>query len=152
MILFSTYLASLSPPSNGSLKRLLWSSQTDTCGKNFGTSYGSVWPSMFTFRQSFKIGDCTTCEWCIIQLYRDFFIWSFIFEFSFRFFFNSHGVVPYLIALHFYLSDPTLRVAVLFFASNVLVKIPIDFLALVLLTGFYVMGYMGLLLVNTSGV
>ena len=96
MILFYASLASLIPP------------------YNFGTSCGSVWPSMFTFIQPLKTGDYTTCGWWIIQLYRDFFIWSFIFEFSFRFCFNAHGVVTYLIALRFDLAAPTRRVEVFF--------------------------------------
>ena len=44
MILFSASLASLSTPLYLSLTRLLWSSLTDTCSNNFGTSCGSVWP------------------------------------------------------------------------------------------------------------
>ena len=68
MILFSAYLASLSPPFSGSLTSLLWSSHTDTWSNNFGKFCGMVWPSMFTLRRSLKISDCTTCRWCIIQL------------------------------------------------------------------------------------
>ena len=152
MILFSASLDYLSPPSIGSITRLLWSSRMDTCSNNFGTSCGSVWPSMFTFRLSLKIGDCTTCGWCIIQLYRDLFIWWFIFELSFHFGFNSYGVVLGLIALRFYLSSPTWPVAVFFFTYNMVVKRHSDFPSLDLLTGVDVMGYMGLVSVNTSGV
>ena len=85
MILFSAYLDSLSPPSTRSLTRLLWSSWTYIFSNIFGTSYGLLWPSMFTFRQSLKIGDHTTCGLCMIQFQRDFSIWSFIFEFPFHF-------------------------------------------------------------------
>ena len=83
MILFSAYLASLSSTSTGSLTRLLWCSQIDTCSNNFGTGCDIVWPLMFPFRQSLKIGDCATCGWWIIQLYRDLFIWWLIFKFPF---------------------------------------------------------------------
>ena len=71
-----------------------------------------------------------------------------IFEFSFRFYFNAHGVVPYLIVLRSDLEAPTRRVAVLFFTSNMLVKRHSDFIALSLLDDVDVMGYMELLSVN----
>ena len=105
---------------------------------------------MLTFRQSLEIGDCTTFGLCIIQLYRDFFIWSLIFEFHFRFGFNVHGVVPYLIALRFDLEAPTQQVAVLFFTSKMLVKRHSDFLAFGFLTGVDIMVYTGMLSVNPS--
>ena len=57
MILSSSSLVSLSLPLSASLTRLLWISLTDTCSDNFGTICGSVWPSIFTFRQSLTIGD-----------------------------------------------------------------------------------------------
>ena len=49
IVLFSVSLASLSTPSNGSLTRLLWSSQTDTCSNNLGTicGFSHFWPSNF---------------------------------------------------------------------------------------------------------
>ena len=148
MILFSEYLASLTPPSTRSLTRLLWSSQTENCSNNFGTSCSSVWPSMFYFRQSLKIGDCTTCGLCIIKLYRDFFIWSFIFEFPVFFGFNAQGVVQYLIDLHFDLEYLNRRVAVFFFTSNMLAKRHSDLLALGFLTGVDFMGNMRISLMN----
>ena len=152
IILFFAYIPSLIPPSTVSLTRLVWSSITDTCSKTFGTSCGSVGPSMFTFRQSLTIGYCTTCGWYIIQLYGDFFIWSFIFALPFRFFFNSHVVVPYLITLCLDSAYPTRRVAVFFLTPNMLVKIHSGFLSLGFLTGADVMGDMVPSLVNTSGV
>ena len=75
-----------------------------------------------------------------------------IFEFSFIFCFNAHGVAPYLIALRFDLAAPTRRVAVYFFTYNMLVKRHSDLIALGFLTGIDVMGDMGLLLVNPPGV
>ena len=68
MILFSTYLASLSPPSYRSLTSLLWRYITYTCSYNIGTILVLVWPSMFTFILSLTMGDCTTCGWLIIKL------------------------------------------------------------------------------------
>ena len=73
-----------------------------------------------------------------------------IFKFPFRFGFNSHGLVPALIALRFDLAAPTRPIAFLFFASNMLVKRHSYFLALGFLTGVGVMGNMGLLLVIPS--
>ena len=107
---------------------------------------------MFTFRQSLKIGYCTTCGWCIIQLQRYFFIWLLIFEFPFRFGFNTHGLVGDLIALSFDLAAPTWRIAVFFFAYNTLLKRYSYFQELFLFTGVCIMVDMGLLLVNPSGV
>ena len=49
-----------------------------------------------------------------MQLYRDLFIWSFIFEFPFRFGFHTHGVVPDLIALRIDFAALTGWVAVFF--------------------------------------
>ena len=88
MILFFAYLDSLGSTSTRSLTRSLWISLMESCSNNSGTSWGSVCPSMLTFRQSLKIGYFTTCWWFIVQLYRDFFIWSFIVEFPFRFCFQ----------------------------------------------------------------
>ena len=68
MKLSSSSLAYFIPPLSESLTILLWSYWIDTCNNNFGTSCGSVWPSTFTFRQSFTIYYYTTCGWCIIQL------------------------------------------------------------------------------------
>ena len=48
MILLSESIASLIPPSSGSLTRMLWSYLTETFSNNFGTIFGLVWPSMFT--------------------------------------------------------------------------------------------------------
>ena len=76
---------------------------------------------------------------------------GFIFDFSFHFVFFSHSVVPALIDLRFDLAAMNLRIEKLFFTSNMLVKIHSDFLALGFLTGVGVMGSLGLLLVNTSG-
>ena len=50
MILFSASLASLSPPFSLSLTGLLWSPLKDTCSNNFGTSCGSVWPSIINLQ------------------------------------------------------------------------------------------------------
>ena len=111
-----------------------------------------MWLSMLTFRQSLIIGDCTTCGWLIIQLYRDFFIWYLILKFNFRFGFNAHGVVTALIALRSDLEAPTQQILVFFFTSNMLVKIHSDFTALGLLSVGGVMGYLGLLSVNPSWV
>ena len=61
-------------------------------------------------------------------------------------------MVPYLSALRFYLAAPTQQAAVFFFTSNMLVKRHSDFLVRGLLTGVDVMGYIGLLSVNPSGV
>ena len=49
-------------------------------------------------------------------------------------------------------SNSDWRIVVFFFTSNVSVKRHSDFIALVFLTGFGVMGDLGLLLVNNSGV
>ena len=75
-----------------------------------------------------------------------------IIEFPFHFDFNAHGAVPYLIALHFDLTYQTLRAAVFFFTSNMLVKRNSDFPALGFFTGVGVMGDLGLLSVNPSEV
>ena len=75
-----------------------------------------------------------------------------IFEFSYYFGFNTHSVVLDLIYLDFNLEDTNLRVAVFFLVSNMLEKRYSDFLALALLTGVGVIGYLGLLLLNPSGV
>ena len=107
MILSSLSLAYFSPPYIVTLTRLLWSSLTETCNNCYGTSCDSVWPSISTFRKSLKNGDCATCGWCIIQLYRDLFIFSSIFEFHFCFCFYAHGVFSNLIALHLYLEALT---------------------------------------------
>ena len=72
-----------------------------------------------------------------------------IFESTFLFGFNAYVVVPYCNALRFYLEYLTRRVAVLFFTYNMLVKRHGDFIVLGFLTGVDVMGYMGLLSVNT---
>ena len=85
IILSSSFLDSLSPPFSVSLTRLLWSYLTDTCNNNFGASCASLRPSIFTFRQSLKIVDCTNCGWCIIQLQRYFFIFSWFFNYLFCF-------------------------------------------------------------------
>ena len=71
-----------------------------------------------------------------------------IFELPFRFCFNAHGVVTYLIALRFDLAAPNRRVEVLIFTSNMLVKRHSDFISLGLLTGVDVMGDVGMSLVN----
>ena len=68
MILLSASLASLIPPSSGTLTRLLWIYRTYNWSNNFGTTCGLVGKSMFIFRQSLKIGGYTTCGWCVIQL------------------------------------------------------------------------------------
>ena len=44
MILFSAFIASLSPPYTESPTRMLWSSQMDTCSYFFGTICDLVWP------------------------------------------------------------------------------------------------------------
>ena len=61
-------------------------------------------------------------------------------------------VVPDLIYLRFVLEALTQWIAVLFFTSNMLVKRHCDFPALSFLSVDGVMGDMGLLLVNLSGV
>ena len=66
--------------------------------------------------------------------------------------FNSHGVVPYVIAFRFDLVAPTRSLAVFFLTSNMLLKGYSDFLALGLLSVGGVMVDMGVLLVNHSGV
>ena len=136
MILFPTYLASLSPSSYVSLTRLLWSSLKDTCSINFWEICSVVWPSMFTLRKSLTIGDCTTCVWWIIQSLRDLFLWLLILELTFRFGFNYHGVVPTLISLRFKFSAVTWWIAVFFFTSNILVKRYSYFIAL----GYLIVG------------
>ena len=68
MILFSAYLASLSPPSSGGLTILLCSSLTNTWNDNLRTNCGSTWPSMDKLIQSLGIGDTTNWGCCIIQL------------------------------------------------------------------------------------
>ena len=73
-----------------------------------------------------------------------------IFDFAFRFCFNAHGRVTYLIALRYDLEAPTQRVSVFFFTSKMLVKRHSDFIALGLLNGVDFMRDMGLPLVNTS--
>ena len=88
MILSSSSLDFFNPPYIVALTGLLWISLTDTYNNNFVTSCGSVWPSIFTFRQSLIIGDSKTCWWCIIQLWRDIFICSSIFEFT------THTLLP----------------------------------------------------------
>ena len=65
-----------------------------------------------------------------------------IFDFAFRFCFNAHGVVPYLIASLFDLEAPTQRVSVFFFTSKMLVKGHSYVIALGFLTGIHVMGDM----------
>ena len=90
---------------------------------------------MFAFRKPLKIGYCTTCGWCTIQLYGDIFIWSFIFEFPIRFGYNARGLVPYLIALRLDLEPPNRQLAIFLFTPNMLVKKHSDFLALGLSTG-----------------
>ena len=51
-------------------------------------------------------------------------------------------------ALQFYLAAPTRQISVLFFTSNILVKIHSDFLVLGFLIGVGVMEYLVLLSVN----
>ena len=75
-----------------------------------------------------------------------------MFEFYFHIGFFFHSVVPDSIYLPFYLADLTRRIAFFFFASNMLLKRHSNFLALGFLTGVGVKGYLGLLLVNLSGV
>ena len=66
------------------------------------------------------------------------------FEFLFCFFFNAHGVVPYLIDLCYDLSAHTQQISGLFFISNMEVKRHSAFLALGFLTGVGFMGDLGL--------
>ena len=73
-----------------------------------------------------------------------------VFELTFRFFFNAHGVVPDLIALRLDLAAPTRRVALFFFTYNILAKRHSGILAFGFLTGVDVLGYIGLLSVNHS--
>ena len=81
----------------------------------------------------------------IIYLFIDFLV-------TFQFCFNTHGVVKYLIYLRLHLESPTCQVAILFFTYNMVVNRHSDFLAHGLLTGVDVMGYIGLSLLNPSGV
>ena len=120
MILSSASVAYLSPQSTGSLTIMLWSSQMETCSNNFGTTWSLRWPLMFTFRQSLTFCDWNTCGWYIIQLKRDFFIWSLIFEFPFFFGLNAHGLVPYFIDFCFNLVAPTRQMTVFFFTFTVI--------------------------------
>ena len=151
MILSSSSLDFFNPPYIVALTGLLWISLTDTYNNNFVTSCGSVWPSIFTFRQSLIIGDSKTCWWCIIQLWRDIFICSSIFEFTFLFCFNAHSLFLNLIALRLYLAAPTWRKSS-FFTFKILVNRHSDFRAHGFLIGVHVLGDIVLLLVNPSGV
>ena len=51
IILSYSSLASLRPPSLGSLTGLFWSYLMNTWSNNFGTSWGSIWSSNITLRQ-----------------------------------------------------------------------------------------------------
>ena len=73
------------------------------------------------------------------------------FELSFRFCFNAHGVFPNLIALRLDLAAPT-RQYWGFFTSKKLVNRHSDFQAIGFLAGVDVLGDIGLLSVNPSGV
>ena len=85
IILPSSSLASLRTSSFGKLTRLLCSYLTDTWINNLGTSWGSVWSSNITMRQSLEMGGWTTWGWRVIHEYRLRLICSLIFEFSFFF-------------------------------------------------------------------
>ena len=152
MILFSESFPSLSPPSSGSISRMLWSFLTDTRSKSFGNICGLVWPFMLNFRQSLNFDDCTTYESIIIQLWREFFIWSLIFEITYRFVFFVHSSVPDLVYLHFDLAALTQNISVFYFKSNMLVNVHWEFLALSFWTCVGFMGDLVLVLVNYPGV
>ena len=80
------------------------------------------------------------------------FLYLFIdFLISFSLFFNTHGVVPHLIVLRFYLSAPTRQVEGFFFTSKILVTRHSGFLARGFLSGVDFMGDIVLLSVNHSG-
>ena len=101
IILPSSSLASLIPPSFGSLTRLLCSSLTDTWSNNVGTSWGYVLSSNITLRQSLEIGDWATWGWHVIHVYKLRLICLLIFLCSFRFSLLVHRLFPTFMALRF---------------------------------------------------
>ena len=135
----------------GSLTSLLCSSLSDTWSKNVGTSWGSVWSSNLTLRQSLEIGNWTAWRWRVIHAYRLRLIWSLIFEFPFRFIFLVYWLVHTFMALHFYSAATIRRFAVFCLTFNMFVNKISDFLAIVFLIGVYVRGTLVLLSVTTCG-
>ena len=92
MILFSSSLESLRPPSFVSLTRLLCSYLMDTWSNNFGTSSGSVWLSNIILRTLLEIGDWTTWAWRVIHAYRLRLVLSLIFKCPFHFFIGPQAI------------------------------------------------------------
>ena len=130
IILPSSSLASLRPPSFGSLTSLFCSSLMDTWSNNFETSWISVWSSSINLRQSLDIDYWTTWGWRFIHVYRLRLIWSLIFECPFRFFPLVHRLLSTLMALRLYFAATIRRFADFGLTFNMLVKIHSDFLAL----------------------
>ena len=130
IILPYSSLASLRPPSFGSLTRLLCSYLTDTWSNNFGTSWGYVWSYNTTLRQLLEIGDWTTWVWCVIHVYRLRLICSLIFECPFLFVFFVQGLLHTFMDLRFDFAATNRRFAVLGWTSKMFVNKHSDLLAL----------------------
>ena len=70
------------PPHPGGLIVLMWSSLTGNCNNCLWVTSFPVLPSIDTCGWSFYISDCTTCGWCIIQLFRACFKLEFFYTLS----------------------------------------------------------------------